>query len=178
MINTFTTFAEAESSNLFSALGIDWQMLLFQGIAFLVLVVVLAKWVFPILFKAVDDRQTKIEESTKAAQEAEKKAESAEAKIEEVLKKARGEAADIVSTAKDEATGMIEKAESDAKKRSDRIVAEAQENLEKDVLAARETLKKDTLKLVKEAASMATSAVADSKLDAALIKKSLEGAKK
>lgn len=180
MIQPLTYFAEtqpAESGDLFSALGIEWQMLLFQGIAFLILVVILKKYVFPILLKQVDERQSKIEESTKAAEQAEKKAREATAKIEATVKKARTEAAGIVSTAKIEATSMVEKAESDAKVRSERILAEAHETLAKDVLAARETLKKDTLSLVKEAASIATSSVADSKLDSALIKKSLDGAK-
>ncbi len=177
----FTNFASAEpsepSGDIFTSLGIDGQMLLFQGLAFLILVFLLGKYVFPVLLKAVDDRQAKIEEGTKAAEQAEKKAEEAQAKIEATMKKARTEASDIVSTAKNEATQMIEKAEAQAKVRSERIVAEAHEDIAKDVLAARKTLEKDTLKLVKEAASLATAGVADSKLDTAMIKKSVEGAK-
>lgn len=183
MFEALTHFAATEQhaeagSDPFSALGINLEMLIFQSVAFLVLVWILAKFVFPPLLKAVDDRQAKIEESTKAAEEAEKKASEAEAAIEDTLKKARSEAADIVSTAKDEATAAIEKAETQAKTRAERIVAEAHESLEKDVIKAREDLKKDTLKLVKEAATLATAGVADAKLDAALIKKSVEGAKK
>jgi len=73
---------------------------------------------------------------------------------------------------------MVEKAESSAKTRADRIVAEAQEEIAKDVLAARKALEKDTLNLVKQAAGLAVSGVADSKLDAQVIKKAVEGAKK
>jgi len=164
----------AEKADMFSALGIDWQMLIFQGVAFLVLVWILAKFVFPPLLKAVDDRQASIEESTKAAVEAEKKAESAEAKIEATLKKARLEAADIVTTAKNEATAAIEKAETQAKTRAERIVSEAHEDISKEVLAARTTLKKDTLKFVKQAAEAASGHVADDKFDAELVKKSIQ----
>lgn len=166
------------SGDLFSSLGINWQMLIFQMIAFIILVVILGKFVFPVLMKAVDDRQAKIEEAGKAAENAEKKAEAAEAKIEDTLKKARKEAADIVATAKTEATQMVEKAEAQAKTRSERIVAEAQEEVQKDVLAARKALEKDTISLVKKAAGLAVAGVADDKLDAALIKKSVEGAKR
>ena len=179
MIQNFTYFAaEAPKADLFTSLGIDWKMLIFQGVAFIILVFLLGKFVFPILIKAVDDRQAKIEDTAKAAAEAEKKAENAEAKIEETLKTARKEAADILATAKEEAAAAIEKAETQAKTRADRIVADAHESLEKDVLKAREDLKKDTLKLVKEAASLATAGIADDKLDTALIKRSVEGAKK
>ena len=73
---------------------------------------------------------------------------------------------------------MIEKAEADAKKRSDHIVAEAHEEIEKDVLAARKALEKDTIDLVKRAASQVTMGLADDKLDTAMIKKSVEGARR
>lgn len=166
------------SSDLFGSLGINLEMLIFQMVAFIVLVLLLGKFVFPPLMKAVDDRQAKIEEAGKSAEAAEKKAEAAQAKIEEALKKARSEAADIVSTAKDEATQMIEKAENQAKNRSERIVAEAQADIQKDVLAARKTLEKDTINLVKKAAGLAVAGVADERLDTALITKSVEEAKR
>ncbi len=166
------------SGDLLASLGIDWTLLIVQIIAFLILVWLLGKYVYPVLIKALDAREAKIEEAGKAAEAAEKKAEAAESKIEDVLKKARTEAADIVATAKNEATQMIEKAEHNAKTRSERIVAEAHEDIAKDVLAARKTLEKDTIKLVKQAASYAVAGIADSKLDDALIKKSVEEAKR
>lgn len=176
----FASAAEsAESSqDLFASLGIDWTLLLVQLVAFLILVWLLGKYVYPVLVKALDDRQNKIDEASKAAEHAEKKAEEAESKIEAVLKKARTEAADIVATAKNEATQMIEKAESQAKARSERIVAEAHEDIQKDVIAARKALEKDTIELVKKAAGLAVAGVADERLDTALIKKSVEGAKR
>ena len=48
-------------------------------------------------------------------------------------------------------------------------------DIDKEVIAARAALKKDTLSLVKQAAALATSGVADKKLDDAIVKKSLEG---
>ncbi len=182
MLNPITYFASEAahseaSGGLFESLGINLEMLIFQMIAFVILVLLLGKFVFPVLMKAVDDRQAKIEEAGKAAAAAEKKAEAAESKIEDVLKKARTEAADIVATAKNEATQMIEKAEANAKNRSERIVTEAHEDIAKDVLAARKTLEKDVIGLVKKAAGLAVAGVADSKLDDALIKKSVEKAK-
>lgn len=167
-----------ENSDLLASLGIDWTLLVVQLVAFLILVWLLGKFVYPVLIKALDSREAKIEEAGKAAEAAEKKAEAAESKIEDTLKQARAEAADIVATAKNEATQMIEKAEANAKSRSERIVAEAHEDIQKDVLAARKTLEKDTIKLVKQAAGLAVSGVADSKLDDALIKKSVEEAKR
>jgi len=182
--NILTQFAasEAASGDLFSALGIDWKMLILQIIAFLLLVWLLGKFVYPWLMKQVDERQEAIEATAKAAEAAQEKAEAASAEVEKALRTARREAADIVATAKAEAVQMNEKAEKTAKARAERIVAEAREELAKDIAGAKKTLEKDTLQLVKRAASLATAGVADAQLDAALIKKSLEesvqGAKK
>lgn len=180
MVRTIQQFAEAgtSSGDVFGSLGIDIKMLIFQMIAFVILVFVLGKWIFPVLMKAVDDRQSKIEEGTKAAEEAGKKAAEAEKNIAKLMKDARTQASDIVATAKTEATGLVDKAEKGAKTRADRIVAEAHEEIAKDVLAARKTLEKDTLNLVKQAAGLAVANVADDKLDTAVVKKAVEGAKK
>lgn len=183
MSNLFTQFASAasdsaEKTDILTSLGIDWTLLIIQLVAFLILVGILAKFVYPVFMRIIDERQAKLDEAGKAAEEAEQKAEAAMSKIDDNLKQARKEAAEIVATAKAEATQMVEKAEAQAKSKSERIVADAQEEIQKDILSARKTLEKDTLSLVKQAAGLAVASIADDKLDAALIKKSVEGAKK
>lgn len=178
-VSIITTLASATpeaSEGIFEALGIDWQMILFQIIGFSILVVLMGKFVYPILMRAVDARQDTIEEGAQAAAAAEAKAASAQKDIAAALKEARSEAADIVSTAKNEAIAMVDKAENNAKTRSERIVAEAHEEISKDVLKARKALESDTLKLVKQAAGLAIEGVADDKLDTAMVKKSLTAA--
>lgn len=148
MVHSLQQFGADSSGSIFTSLGIDGQMLLIQGIAFLILVFVLGKWVFPVLMKAVDDRQEAIEAGAKAAEEAEKKAEQAQEEVAKALKEARAEAKDIVTTAKDEATAMIADSEAKAKTRADKIVKDAHDQLEKDVIAARKALHNDTIELV------------------------------
>ena len=138
----------AAQGDVFTALGISGQMLLFQGVAFLILVFLLGKYVFPVLMKAVDDRQEAFEAGAKAAAEAERKAAEAEEEVKKALKEARAEAKDIVTTAKDEATAMIADSDNKAKARAEKIVKDAHEQLEKDVIAARKALHNDTLELV------------------------------
>lgn len=152
-MDILTQFAAAEAhagekQDIFGALGIDWQILIFQIVAFLVLVWLLGKYVYPWLMKSVDERQEKIEESVKAAKQAEEKAESAQEDIAKMLKTARKEAAEIVATAKDEATAMVEASDKKAKQRAEKIVADAHEQIEKDVIAARKALHNDTIELV------------------------------
>lgn len=164
-----STAADPEKTDILTSLGIDWTLLVLQLVAFLILVWILGKFVYPVFLRIVDERQAKVDEGIKAVAEAEKKANEAEAKVEESLKTARAEAADIVATAKAEATQMIEKAEKDAKKRSERIVAEAQESLEKDVIAARKMLHNETLDLVALATEKVVGKTVSSKVDESVI---------
>ncbi len=152
MLGHLTQFAASEATeaggDIFSSLGINGQMLLFQAVAFVILVVLMGKFVFPILMRAVDERQEKIEAGQKAAQESIDKAAKSQEEISEMLKEARAEAKDIVNTAKDEAAAMVAEGETRAKQKAEKIVADAHEQLEKDVIAARKTLHNDTIELV------------------------------
>ena len=56
-----TQFASAEAhatdkADLFGSLGIDWKLLILQSVAFLVLLFVLSKWVYPPLAAMLDKR--------------------------------------------------------------------------------------------------------------------------
>lgn len=159
---------------MFSSLGIDWKMLVLQGVAFIIFVVVMAKWVMPPLVSAVDNRQKKIEESTKAAESAEKSAKAAEDKIEKQLAEARKDASDILATAHDEAAATLEKAHDKAKADAEHIVKNAHDQLEKDIVAARQVLKKDTVELVVLATEKVVGSSISSSIDKKLIEKSLE----
>jgi F-type H+-transporting ATPase subunit b len=177
-MNMLTQFAETGASgNLFTAIGIDWQMLVFQVIAFVVLVWLLGKFVYPPLIKAVDNRQQAIEASTEAAEEARKKAAQAEADVEKMLKEARAQASDIVSTAKEEATAAVEAADAKSKARADHIIAEAHEQIEKDVASARKVLHNETLDLVAQATEKVVGKTVDVKVDDKVISAALKEAK-
>lgn len=177
-MDLLTQFAETgASSNLFTALGIDWQMLIFQIVAFVVLVVLLGKFVYPPLMKAVDNRQEAIEASTEAAEEARKKAAKAESDVEKMLKEARTQASDIVSTAKEEATAAIEAADAKSKARAEHILAEAHEQIEKDVAGARKVLHNETLSLVAQATEKVVGKSVDAKVDEKVISAAIKEAK-
>jgi F-type H+-transporting ATPase subunit b len=151
----------AASNNIFTSLGIDWKSLVLQIIAFLLLVFVLGKWVYPWLMKSVDERQAGIEAAAKATAEAQKAAEANKEAVAELLAKARKEASEIISTAKLESANMISTSEKKAQKVAERIAKEAHEQLDKDVVNARKVLYNDTLELV----GLATEKIIEKKLD-------------
>lgn len=171
------TQGSGESQDIFSTLGIHWELLVLQIVAFLILVWALGKFVYPWLMKSVDERQAKIEESVKAAEEAEKKAESAQEDIAKLLKEARKEAKEIVATAKDEAAAMVEASDAKAKARADKIVADAHDKIEKDVIAARKALHNDTIDLVALATEKVVGNLADAKLDKKVIESAVKEAR-
>lgn len=178
-MNILTQLATTEpaSGGVLGALGIDPSMLLFQAIAFLILVWVLGKYVYPTLIKVVDDRHAKIEASTAAATEAEKKAVQAKDDVEKLMKQARKEASEIVTTAKEEAAAALEKAEAKSKARSEQIVADAQAQIDKDIIAAKKALHDETLELVALATEKVIGNTVTPKIDNAVISAAVKGAK-
>ncbi|QQS19497.1 F0F1 ATP synthase subunit B [Candidatus Saccharibacteria bacterium] len=180
MIHTlFTQFASEvaqaeEATNPVKALGIDVKLLVFQIIAFALLTWLLSKYVFPVLMKAVDERQKRIDEGNVAAAEAAKQAAATEEKMTVILKKARAEASDIVATAKAEASGMLTKSEEKSKVQAERIVAAAHESIEKDVLAAKKALHNETIELVALATEKVVGKTVTDQVDKKIISESLK----
>jgi F-type H+-transporting ATPase subunit b len=169
LLTTFASEGHSESGGLFSALGIDVRLLVLQLIAFLILVWALGKWVYPILIKAIDDRQAALEQGLKASQAAQKQAEESEKNIAKELQAARKQADDILSATHKEAAGIVAEAEVKAARRAENIVAEAKSDMQNQLQAAREALKSDTRKLVAQATEQIIELKLDPKTDAALV---------
>jgi len=180
-LSLLTQFAAEKSSDtsLFGALGLDWKMLVLQIIGFLILVWLLAKFVFPIFNKVIDEREKTFQESAQAAEKAKEDAEAAEKRIARELAEAKKTAAETLDVAHKEAAAMIAAAEDKAKKRADHIVESAHAGLEQDVQAARESLRREMKTLVADATETLIGQKLDSASDEALINKALgqKGAK-
>lgn len=176
LLPTFFAATDAADEGIFGALGIDVPTLIFQIIAFLLLVVVLGKWVFPVFMAAVDRREARISESMKAADEARQAADNASEDVAAMLREARAEASEIVSTAKQEAAVMVQDAETKARNKAEAIAAASLEELDKEVLAAKKMLRDEALDLVALATEKVVSKTVSDGVDASLIKASLKEA--
>ena len=179
-MNVVTQFAsETASSNegIFQALGIDWRLLIFQIIGFLIVVFVMGKFIFPVLNKSIDQREAAIRESADMADKARKDALEAEERIARELEEARRQAAEPIEIAHKEAAAMITDAEEKAAKKSDHIIKQAEARLQTDIAEARKTLKTETAELVALATGKIVREKVDAKKDASLIKEAIEEAK-
>lgn len=177
-LSQFAAETTATNPNLFTALGIDWRLLIIQIIAFLLLVFLLGKFVYPWLMKSVDERQANIEAAAEASAQAQKAAEENKAAVAALLAEARKEANEILSTAKLESSNTLAASEKKASQVAERIVAEAHEQVEKDVANARKTLYNDTLDLVGLATEKVIATKLDKKTDDRLVSDALASASK
>ncbi len=154
-------------------LGIDVKLLVFQIIGFGILVWLMAKYIFPVFIRAIDDRQKRIETGLKEAAEARKSLEEAEMRADDLLAEARKEAEALMQRSQEEAADALLAAETKAKERADQIIADARTTLAVDVRKAREALKKDTIALVAQATEQVVGEKVDAKKDSELIARAL-----
>ncbi len=175
-MSLLTNFAStaAPTGGIFEALGIDWKTLILQIIAFLILVWLLGKFVYPWLMKSVDERRDGIEAATKAATQAQAAAADAQEKVARLLKEAQRNAADIVATAKLESAAALTASEQKAQKRAEQIVSDAQAEITKEVLAAKKALYNETLELVAMATETVVGKVVTGEIDSKLVSDALK----
>ena len=170
----FASAAAEQSTDLLGSLGIDVQLLVLQTIAFLLLLVILSKWVFPVLSRMLDKREAQIAESLNAAANAEKHAAETEAKLSDMLKDARKQADEMLASAKNEAANMVAEADKKSRDRAEQIIEEAETEIQKNVETARTSLRQETLELV----ATATEKIIGKTVTAPVDKKLVEAAVK
>lgn len=168
------TEPSAESGGLFVAIGVDWKLLVLQTVAFLILLWVLKKFVYPPLVAMLDKHDAKMAEAATAARDAEKKAAASKAETEKLLKEARQQAAGIVSTAKNEASELVARAEDKSKAHAEAIVAAAKADIQKEIVAAKKALHNETVALVAAATEKVAGATVSAQADDTLIKQALK----
>jgi len=116
--------------------------LLGQALTFALLIAFTAKFIWPPLMAAIEERQQKIAEGLAAADNAQKNLAQAEEKVAEELKAARVKANEIIEQAHQRASQMIDQAKTDAIAEAGRQKALAQAEIDAASNRAREELRK------------------------------------
>lgn len=124
-----------------------------QCIVFFILCWFTAKFVWPPLRSAIDERNKQIADGLSAADRAERELADAKSAAEAELQTAREQAGDIVETANKRATQMVDDAKEQAVAEGDRLKAAAQTEIEQEVSRAKETLRAEISTLSIEGAS-------------------------
>lgn len=169
--------AAGEKSDLLTSLGVDVRLLVVQMIAFLILLWVLTKFVYPVLSGMLEKREATIREGIEAAQDAEKKADEAKAEVAATLENARKQATKIMASAKNEAASVLEAASVTANERTERMIAKANNDIERQVESARKALRDETVGLVALATEKVVGATVTEKVDHKVIENALKNVK-
>jgi F-type H+-transporting ATPase subunit b len=115
--------------------------LLMQAVAFAVFIGFCAKFVWPPLMRAVENRQKQIADGLAAGEEARQSLTKAEARIAEMLAEAKARASEIISQGEKFKNETIEQSKTTAKTEGERIIAAAKAEIDQEVLRAKEALR-------------------------------------
>jgi F-type H+-transporting ATPase subunit b len=118
-----------------------------QMVAFLAFIWFTAKFVWPPLSRAIDERRKVIAEGLAAAEKGKQALEVSARQAEAELRSARERAAEIVGQAEKRAAQMIDEAKSAAKEEGGREKAAAKAEIEQEVSRAREMLREQVASL-------------------------------
>lgn len=141
-----------------------------QAAVFAIFIWFTARFVWPPLMKAVEDRQKTIADGLAAAEKGARSLQDASAKSDEALKAARVQAQEILTAANKQAMLLVDQAKGTAKTEGDRIVAAARDEVSREVLQAREALRKQVGELAVAGASKILKREIDAKAHADVLK--------
>ncbi len=132
--------------------GVEWQLLVSQGVSFAIVAAALYRFVFKPVIAASDERKRRIEQGLRDAEEAKAKLEHAREEADKLTAQATGEAAKILKSARDDAKETVERAAREASAKAAEIRERNDEQLERDKLRMKEELKGELSELVARAA--------------------------
>lgn len=176
ILTQFANSGASEKADLLGSLGIDWTLLSLQTVAFLILLFVLRKFVYPPIMEMLIKREKDLRAADLAAKSAKENADKAEEMTAEMMRKARAEANKIVTSAREEAAEAIEDATKKAAVKSEALIKEAHDKIAQEVANAKKELHNSTLELVAEATGKVLGEKLDTKKDAKLISTALKEA--
>ncbi|MEK7150900.1 MAG: hypothetical protein AAB783_01740 [Patescibacteria group bacterium] len=142
---------------IFGQLGVDWRLLLAQGVNFLVVIVVLTVFIWKPLLRMMDMRRERIEDGLQNAKNADARLASIDKLKDARMLEAEREAVKLISDAEDDATYRAESIIKTGEKKVATIMKDGQA-----ILAQHREEQFD--ELIREAGSIVRSAVAKAAL--------------
>lgn len=142
-------------ADLFAQLGIDWRLLLAQGVNFFVLLAVLTAFVYRPLLRLLDERRRRIEFGLRGAEEAERRLAEIEATRAKRLADADQKAALLIGSAEEEAAERGRELVARALVKAEAALADAAQVAERRGAEELERVKNSAGDLIREAIARA-----------------------
>lgn len=121
--------------------------LLAQAATFAILIWFTARFVWPPLLNAVENRQKTIADGLAAGERGKHELEMASKRAADVLRDTKQQASDIVAQAEKRAATLIDEAKEQARAEGERILAGAKAELDQEVFRAKEALRQQVADL-------------------------------
>lgn len=154
MIDAFSILAAAppaaagEAVSLPQQFGIDLPYLIAQIVSFSIVALLLYKLAFKPVLATLDQRQSKIEDGLRYAEEMKVKLAEAEARHASMLKEASLEAQKIIHEARDTGREMIERQAQEATERAEQMIAKAEQAIKLEHKKMLEEVRQEIARLV------------------------------
>ena len=143
--------------------------LLAQAATFALFIWFTAKFVWPFLMRAIEDRQQRIAEGLAAAERGKQDLEQAAARSADLLRDARAQAQEILTQAEKRGAQIVEEAKVAAGEEGARLITGAKAEIEQEVSRARESLREQVAALAVAGAEQILRREVDSKIHADLL---------
>jgi F-type H+-transporting ATPase subunit b len=143
--------------------------LVMQAVAFAAFIWFTAKFIWPPLMGAIENRQKQIAEGLAAGEAGKQSLVAMEKRVAEMLAEAKTRSSDIISQGEKLKSETVEAARTEAKAEAARILAAAQDEIAQEVTRAREALRNQVSELAVAGASRILKREVDAKAHADLL---------
>lgn len=130
----------------------DFGLLFWMTIVFIVVLIILTKYGFPVIVKMVNNRKVYIDDSLRKAHEANEKLANIKVESEAILQEAREKQALVIKEAAATRDAIVEKAQDKAREEGNRLLSEAKVEIENQKRAATSDIRKQVATLSVEIA--------------------------
>jgi len=140
-----------------------------QAVIFAIFIWFCAKFIWPVLMRAIEERQKQIADGLAAGEEGRQSLTRAEKRIAEMLTEAKTRASDIVAQGEKLKSDTVDQARTDAQTEADRILTAAKAEIQQEVYRAKEALRGQVAALAVAGAAKILKREIDAKAHAELL---------
>jgi F-type H+-transporting ATPase subunit b len=126
----FAAAAASSDPNLLEKFGVEWKYVVWQIVSFVIVLVVLYKFGIKPVTATMEERNRKIGDGLRHAEEMQAKLAAAQQESATIVKKANAEASRIVDDARKSAKDFLDKQTQEATAKSAELLAKAQQAIE------------------------------------------------
>ena len=132
---------------MFDALGIALANLIWQCLAFAVLIFLLQRFAFGPIVKTLDDRRNRIQESMDQAEQIKRDNAEAAKRAEAIIAQAQTQTREMLGQAQQMSQRTIASAQEEARVQRERLLADAHAQIQADTRRAKEELQREVARL-------------------------------